>query len=627
MNRKKIFTVFVAIGVAGMLIALPYETNAIGVLGGIIIGTLIGTTAMLIYDWLNKENAQDNVEYSYSASEYKAAWQDKIEYIKNSIALWRNHTLNLVNVTENTNLYWVRYAERKSLEYLDKENWSEVEPHVLEEFKNFIEDLYNTSKSELLLIFKELSYELNAMQNLSLSGSDYVGLYGYEASTLVDKYFSTEDFMDDNHRIFLILDDKGTSGYTFEMLENFYLLNISYIENNSYTCFYDDYIVCLEENTTDIEDMLQFNLKFMLKDFYNGEYIVFPLWHFGQTENDYSYVYSSSGKTNKDIDTKIEIDLDGTTYFYFEIIVPNVFDDIVDVYNTIKNNMVINAQTTFETYSELYDNISEMPEDEIPIFPDVVLDNIEALGNLTVDNALPLFYMILNQLSNSTLLNYTEITDMNLTVPNYVGKIFNITVKKWTDEINYTILVNSSLCYILPQEKDLTLEKGRTYILSSSETLEFTPSGGYDKRIEQKIWIFNLQTHEVIEIPHSIYTVEVHNITIDGDEVNSVTLDITDIATLTQTEWGFRFTITDTVPEPTVTEQSWLDWLEEHKGLVVVVCTVLGILLMASSKKGSGGHTIGILLLIAGIGMAFYFYILPAIEGIGSFWDKLTFWD
>ena len=305
-------------------------------------------------------------------------------------------------------------------------------------------------------------------------------------------------------------------------------------------------------------------------------------------------------------------------------------------YNTIRTDMINNAQSYWTYLKNLgYNNASEVPEDLIPVYPDVLLDNIEALGNLTGNETFAMYYAIMQQLTeqlNDMIANNQtgNITWDDIMLGNFTGKQANIILQEATATTGTgTVLVNG-WAYIIPYEQDLTLTVNTTYAITTNATL---PSWA-NAKISQKISIYDIANHKwyyITPTDTTYYNLTVKGLMVGNQTTDSVKYDILDANDLAYTTWGFRFVEIQNpedfiIPIPQ-DESGILEWLEEHKGLIVIACIVLGVILTGSSRKGTGGYTLGLLLLVAGIGMAIYFYILPAWNSVNSFFDKITFWD
>ncbi|RLF45928.1 MAG: hypothetical protein DRN29_05865, partial [Thermoplasmata archaeon] len=174
MNRKRIFTVFMAVAIAGMLIALPYESNA--VIGAIVVGiiaagALIGFGAWIGYHYA--KNANDNVQYVHDTATYMANWKAKLEDIDNQIKQAKSYAYNTMDIFNTTKLYYIRYGERVALEHLDKNNWSEVEPYCLELFENDTKAIYLSILEQFIIPLHELYTECKGIYLLSLSDTEY----------------------------------------------------------------------------------------------------------------------------------------------------------------------------------------------------------------------------------------------------------------------------------------------------------------------------------------------------------------------------------------------------------------------------------------------------------------------
>ncbi|MCD6481674.1 MAG: hypothetical protein J7L31_05325, partial [Thermoplasmata archaeon] len=306
---------------------------------------------------------------------------------------------------------------------------------------------------------------------------------------------------------------------------------------------------------------------------------------------------------------------------------------MLDVYNTIKDNMIADANAYWNYLHSLgYYNLSDLPEDYIHVFPDVFLPNMDLLGNLSMENFTALYNAIMAQLAQQLAdENITNITWDNFKIGDYVGKTANITLKRVTNTTSGDgeVIIDKHYCYVIPLESDLTIYTNKTYAITHNTN---KPAWA-DNLINQNVMVMDLTTYRtyyIITNETTYYNLTTYDLKEDNNSVNSLDYDVVDPNDFTNAIWGFRFVTPN--PEDYIMpvpqdEQDFWDLLNDYKGIITVGCIVLGVILTAGTRKGTGGHTIGILLLVAGLGMAAYWYILPAVNEITSFFDKLTFWD
>jgi len=638
MKHKRLFTVFMAVAIAGMLIALPYESNAIlPVVVGIIafgLGTAVGL-------WLasqNSKNAVDNVQYEYNATVVKQEWDDKFQDIENQF-LWANSTAhNLVSVFNNTDLVYIRYAERKALEHLDKDNWSEVTQYIYDKLDEDVKAIYINILLQFTPPLNEMMsefYRVGKINSLA-SGDDISVIYLCKTATgsTLQKTFWTDNT---NVTWAKAVIGIGIGTSSAETIKDRIKNESLYIDMNS---SYSGIVTTLDIENTTADSLLNSVVKF----YFYGE-TESGSWHLIWTGDLYaptsdSYYFDNSGTGQyKYHGWRIEASLDGgsdvatsTWVFDKHIALSQLRDALKNTYTRIKLAMEDNAYSLWSYYKSLgYDNISDLPSDEVPVFPDNILDNVEALGNLSYEDAYLIYLQYLNQLANNPdLLNQSTIDWDDLYGANYTGKVANITLV-WANDTVSNIIFNAHRCYIVPLEEDLSISVGNAYWVGDLTITDATKNNMMTAlnvsilyRISQQIYIYDIDAHVIYYIkPTNRYAFYVHSATMDNKQVSNLVYDINNMGKL-----YFPYLYYDeNIPYPVFDNNDSFSWINEYKGLITVACIVLGIIFTASSRKGSGGHTFGIILLLAGIGLAFYWYILPTWDSITSFWDKLTFWD
>ncbi len=605
MNRKRLFTICIAIAIAGVLIALPYESNAIGVgavIGAFVVGAIIG-------HWL-WHNAHHNVVYTGDADAYREAWNDKLENIKNQVVQITKQICNTIEVFNQTDLYYVRYAERKALEYLDKENFSDFEDELINILDNDTKNLYLNSLKQLLCPLQELKSEMGALATGYIKEKIYLvsGYWKYPSLAVSDGSVA---------KLYIVVNPAWQSSANgwhswLESQTPYYSMGADLILNVDY------------ENIT-ADELLNKPIRFIIdgKDF--SDYVVVHTQFFwggafyqtGEVDISKAYISPYIGGQY------------GNSYNYKQMF--SWIDKLKSVYESIKDNALTNANALWSYYKSLgYTNISQIPDDEIPVFPDIVLDNVEAIGNMSYADAYTIYIAFLRSLANSTLLNQSTITWEDIKIANFSGKVANITLVWANATENETKFTGNA--YIIPLEQDLTLEKDKAYVIAkanvSSSILDIIKNKfnvSMLNPIRQQLYIYDIANsvwYYIIPSSNEAYGLYVHELFEDNKSVNTITLDISNVEQL------YFYTPSQNETLPIFSDNSdLLSILGEYKGLITIACIALGVIFTAGSRKGSGGHTLGIILLLAGIGMAIYFYILPAWESLSSFWDKLTFWD
>jgi len=636
MNRKRIFTVFMAVAIAGMLIALPYESNAIlPFVAGLVAGACFGIGSMLLWNWLTDKTEDTQTTYEINKTIYLNQWAGFFEDMENMFKTTETHFLNQLSLYNQTKLAWVRYAEREVINYLDKTNWTtDIEENITKEFDNLTRQMIISFAKDYGNILADFVHEIYQFNNWTLSDT-YPDLFFF----IGDAGVANANWGVYNGQLWG--NNKQGKFYIYVNDNAINLLNIGW-ENMSKIgdlYFYNDTLY-----TKTVSDLLNDKLIFGCYDM--GVFIGSTKGcHYFDTflvdNTGYSDVDTTTGTTGLPQAAQIVYgslwgDYDKYNYEGYNIKFNEYLSLLSTSYNTIRTDMINNAQAYWTYLKNLgYDNASEVPEDLIPVYPDVLLDNIEALGNLTGNETFAMYYAIMQQLTeqlNDMIANNQtgNITWDDIMLGNFTGKQANIILQEATATTGTgTVLVNG-WAYIIPYEQDLTLTVNTTYAITTNATL---PSWA-NAKISQKISIYDIANHKwyyITPTDTTYYNLTVKGLMVGNQTTDSVKYDILDANDLAYATWGFRFVEIQNpedfiIPMPQ-DENDIIGWLEEHKGLIIIACIVLGVILTGSSRKGTGGHTLGLLLLVAGIGMAIYFYILPAWNDVNSFFDKITFWD
>ena len=607
MNRKRFFTVFVAVAIAEMLIALPYESNAIPPIVVFGIGLAVGIGGTLLYNWLTDKGEKENViidDFNNLASyvnSYKAKMKDMLE---TTIAHWEN----FVNMTERQSLYWQRIAERKVIDCINKTTWDEtIENYVCLEFDEYMANLTKVYLMDIANIVEDWRFELNGRLAYEPSDTNYkINVWIPYSDTAWDVYAKLEHDGNDWVHWYVNKVEVGVTGYS-----------------SNFTKVVGEVYITDDINASNIKDFYSTNRKMQFKVYADGGTSTWLDYCMFASTADYSIREHILGET-------------GTYIFwkFADVNLNSIFGELKTVYNDIRNAMINSANAYWNYLHSLgYHNITDVPEDYIPVYPDVWLDDFYNLLNVTDYNeSFALYYSLMQQLleqlneqlqqNNSEPINWTT-----LDIGNFTGKKANITLcEASATNGNVNVIVDADLCYVIPYQ-DLTLTAGKTYALTMNTT---KPSWADELLNHNKLSIFDLETQRYYFITTdeiTYYNLTVHQCYEGNQSKDSITINVDDAGKITYHLWGFGWQ-PFTQPHYIVTEDnSWLSWMSEHKGLVVIACIVLGAMLIASNRKGSGGYTLGAILLIVGIGLAFYWYILPTWNVFTSFWEKLTFWD
>jgi len=618
--RKKILVGIVAVGIAVMLVALPYESNAIVPLVGLALGLAVGGVVFgSLAWWITHKNNDDHVHFSTNWTAYRNGWLAQWETWDNEIKTTSNYAKNTVNMLNNTDLYYIRYAERKGLEYLNVSNFTTIEDKVVELLDEDFKSTYKFILHTYLPILRDIYLEVNGIYSLSTSDIRYV-MVGGNAVTLSKSQEATRVL-----KWFIWIGDYGNlSASTFDNDfndENKIIDNI----NDTKIIYHWDW-----QNDT-LSAILQkpIWIVFCKAD---GTYYCVNANYFYNNVTVYKRkgtIFEQGTQTGFSICT-----LDGSCAYWH----PTRWDlnvirgSLYSTYDRIRNSAITESRTLWQTYKDAgYNDISQLPEDEIPIFPDIVMDNIEALGNMSLEDAYALYWNMLKQLPNAVLLNKTNVTGNDFKIANYSGKIATITLIKANATAVMQTIIDKHKCYIIPLEAGITLSVNHTYAIYDNSSL-----GSIENVIKthfnvtkinavftQQFLIFDINTSVWYNIKPShsyAYGFYVYALTKNNKSVDTINLPINTFNDFVYSRYGFRFNPFTYNPHIPITihddGSDIIGWLLAHKSLIVIASIVLGMLLMASSKRSSGSYTLGVLLFIAGIGMAFYWYIIPAWHGL-----------
>ncbi|OYT62035.1 hypothetical protein B6U81_01750 [Thermoplasmatales archaeon ex4484_30] len=633
--RKKILVGVVAVGIAAMLVALPYESNAFAWLAlgvGIGIGVAVGVGSSILYHWLTDKSDKHNVDYvvDENANAYINNWKSYLSHWENVVSMTNMNSNNYVNLYSGLKLYWTRIAERNVIDVLNYTNWTKAKENMsaFVEFNNFTKSIVNNILSQYALIYGDLTHEFNGMCNITFDDTSKYAYVQWRGSGAL----CTAEFIKTGQwyygswnkhnitKIHMFL-DKTSWAYYYSLNDNGYLnaTNIKEIMLNTS----DGISISIRNmSNTDLENMLtdagnvHVCVAFVLNN--NKMWIAFD-------------TFLRKMMYNKVADASCSINIcyhnltAGKTYSYSSSMsIKEWVSSLSNAYEEIRDAMDLNAHTYWTTLHNMgYYNASDVPANLTLPLPDVYLQNFDRLGNMSSDDALAFYYAVMRQLEDelNNLIENNEtgnVTWNNISIGNFSGNKVNISLQKVNaDGSSITTYFDGHWCYVIPYEKTLQLDTNKTYAITlSNATLSWA-----DEKIMQDVTIFDLQTmkyYTIYAVNDTFYKMHVYGCMENNESVDSITINITNPDDLSNYMFGFRFTpLTYDTPEDTVVipitnNDSWLDWITQHKSFITIALIVLGMLMMAGSRKGSGSYTIGMLLFIAGVGMAFYWYILPS---------------
>ncbi|MCD6481916.1 MAG: hypothetical protein J7L31_06580, partial [Thermoplasmata archaeon] len=132
-----------AVGIAGMLIAMPYESNA--VIGAIALGVIAGATAFGLgyyLGYISHKSDETKTIYYVNATTYTNQWKNIFETWDNIINTTLAGVNNTIDMVELQNNFWVRVAENNVLQYLNKTTWdSSIEENITKDFDDYMFNL------------------------------------------------------------------------------------------------------------------------------------------------------------------------------------------------------------------------------------------------------------------------------------------------------------------------------------------------------------------------------------------------------------------------------------------------------------------------------------------------------
>jgi len=657
MNKKRFVTVGLAVAVAFLVVSVPYAQNSDAIIGTVaaLIGIAAATSilANYVYDnWIAK-NKQDSTSPAYTTDykNYLAQWNNTISNTKYLLDRDEITANNMLNVLNSSKLFFVRGGEYLAMDVLNASTWDTYcENYVIQGFNDYMLNFTNTITVPYVVDMYDF---LKTCQDIEVTNDGNIKVVFMDTSHNPARNSPIAYGNLDNRlvSVFVLNDDKyywdiipgtitDTTAWQFTEMKD----AITHLENNDGTykmvyretdAFNTTYGVAFE-NTTDLTDYLDFIPKLLIHEIFNNGtydlYICFNMtnyhniWYYTAYNSAYQYEYGHGGSIEAYVNGNYSEPLSINDYIEWD-------NTLVNLYSSIKSDILINANSIWQTYKTAgYGNKSDIPPDEQVLFPDIALGDADALGNVTYNDSFPIWAAAMNSLSNSDLLNSSEISWDDVTIADYSGKIVNLTLTKYANTTNIsdkTILINSERCYVMPHTSSLSLYVNKTYLISNTTTFSNQYANiVYDFNINQPITVYSLDTGKYYNINPSdnpVYTISINSITVDNVSVNSTTLTLIDVGSwLFPTPGGGDSPILPVIPSSSSSDL--FSWLTNNKGLITIGLIVFGTIMTGSSKRNSSSHTLGILLLIAGIGLAIYWYVLPAMQTAGSVLNKLMFW-
>lgn len=674
MNRKKIFTVFVAVGIAGILIILPYQSNA---LTGVELGTAFYNIKYLIDKWFKKSDIDTTDDaYTQSVGNYYNAMVSAVNRWNRAYAKCDANVHNLYELYNNTFLYHSRNAEIKVLDYLNYTDWSKCSKYVIEEFDNISFEFLKT----ILSMYNEI--DLDASQELEYANKniEFCNITDNSAISMDGVY--TIGIKDEGNYV-------ANTTYWCYMNWLYYdsgndlIVDGKYITPNKFYLYDWDFVSWKHSEGTLVANFIAIrNLSDGLKCFdidTNGN-ISAIYWNFRNPDN------------AQNLDLNITISIDGHDDIIFKPYTQErikLLKSFRNVLQDMANSILKNAYIVWESYHDrgIYSK-SDIPANEILPYPDLLFDNIDALRNLSLNESMYVYYSMLSQMSDTLQKMDAELTnasndfdkldvnDDGVLSEDEINKSVwdsydylkpymydavtdsdsdegkNITWDEWLDSFEdgygfvdsqdfkittnevygigdlyyynvtgkHTIFQNHSFL-VLPLEKNITLITGKTYNITDKKPEDNTI------QISQQLYIIDMNDNYTLYklIPSSYYHLHIDNIknaktntSLPYYEWKRENLD--DFAYNT---WGFDFNpFSDDWSIPATKGGFSWDWINGYKIWIVVGCLFIGFILRAtatSSKRDSWKRILGAVLLIIGIILGIYWYIYPYVENWLSF--------
>ncbi|RLF46065.1 MAG: hypothetical protein DRN29_05630 [Thermoplasmata archaeon] len=498
MNRKKLFTVLVAVGIAGMLITAEQNEAFIVPL---LIGAGIGFGIAILLEHLDKDNSK-NIQYDYHASTYANAIKGRLEDINNNYRTAYANAQNMINILNTTSIFWSRLAEHKVAGYVNYTNWTLCKDKVLYELDKNITSMFFAIWNTYALNDLELQDELlRGMENdyqdedehyIVADARFYTNGTLYENKILCKKS-ATENL--DNFALTFDFDFNETYDSDSDFIGKWYILWLKVLkedasltikhDGNIETIGYKDGIVNISDfvNITSLNNHAHIYIVGVkisdYKDIYYSSISNFTYMHYKWTginyrvENERGH-FDYDGVLDDGYYHKLYISVSNASgysssfYFAFDSDIWKWMADFFKTARQIRETVEINAYNQWQYYhSKGWYNTSDIPADELPIFPDLYFPNWQTLGNLSLNDTLAIYYSILAQLQNQTLINESLLDSDDFKFSG-AGIIANISLKN-IDSATWDI-IDKHRAYIIPIEKPITLTVGKTYNITNKNT-------------------------------------------------------------------------------------------------------------------------------------------------------------
>lgn len=290
----------------------------------------------------------------------------------------------------------------------------------------------------------------------------------------------------------------------------------------------------------------------------------------------------------------------------------NIHNNWLPIFNRFYTNAVNQAFATWVNLrNQGFNNPETIPSDLVPIYPDILIGNLESFAGINETEYYFMYNAILQQLFGNLedyyrLYNFSVIGPDDIKISDFSQYLayanFSYT-NTWYDYENQTW--NASIeehdpayVWISPLEEDLTLNASETTFLT------------------QRVMVLDIdnRTFYYLNEFHSITPIIIYE---DGEEVDNATWTILDMESYTQAKYNLTYNATsEFLVEFTTMDITYLT----YAGLVAIA----GIVIMSVSERL---RPIGTLLLIGGLLFGGYIiatvYIWPWIQGA---WANFLGW-
>ncbi len=602
--------------VAFSLVSLPAQRSdaivGVSIAAGLAIGSFV-----TFYVCKAIMDSGGSVSYQTPTWKFMEDWMAEGEDYRNNVDLCETNGHNMVEMLEGQNLYWQRVGERAVTDAVNHSTWDAYMRNVAtEEFDRMI---YNLTVDALLhpytLTVTEMVVEANAM-------SDYAGIFPAPDCTAELRAVTAKQ---DLHNYTLAGAWHDGDGWRTREMEAVVAFGPVSWGGSSYVP--PGYVEPLpDQNHTmfarvnysrglDVGSWLQNDLHVIYS-------VVDGSGAIKTQDNSLSRMAEPQGGWDACPESYRQENLSIQFNNGSAVNVSNLVwggqaldwkPDLIGQYNRIRTN-ILNAAYSWWSYlrSQGYTNASEIPADMIPVYPDIALDNVDALGDISRDDAAAIYFSIMSQLDDQTLIQNGTLNPDDFKIGDYRGKMANLTIRYHHDDTVETV-VEDSLAYIIPYGETVEVQANTTYLVQNG-----TGSNVWN----QHLGVYTTRNGRFYTLrPGSYYEIIVGSLYEAGEAVGSYTLEVEDVGNFTRSEWGFTLT---GVAEPVFTFAE-----EEGPNVALIAAGLVGgaglyAVGAANSKKYGWLKTVGLLVMIASLGYAGYVYVWQPLTSLSPFGGLLT---